>query len=117
MVLKDFLKPPESQRKNENLEKDENIFEIELIHNCIGEEVYIYHLPRPLTKDFEDSIKCFGNLKYPLGKGFSFIKLETNDFILIGNLGSTQLKLMIKSNSAIKVKDEFEKQLGNYLRR
>jgi len=101
----------------EEVVKDEALFKAKLLYNCMKEEVWVYYLSRPVTEEFEDFIKCFGKLKYPMGKGVSFIKLETEDFQMVGNLGSNKLILTIKYTAATKIKGEFEKQLDNYLRR
>jgi hypothetical protein len=93
------------------------LFKVDLIFNCMGEEVWVYYLPRPITEEFEDFIRCFGKLKYPLGEGFSFIELETDDFLLTGNIGLKELRLTVKHTATINIKEEFEKQLTNYLRR
>lgn len=73
-----------------------SLFQVDLSKNCIDELVWIYYLTKPITKNFEDFVKHFGTLRYPLGEGFSFIRLETKDFLLTGNIGMCELKLTIK---------------------
>ncbi|MBI5874372.1 MAG: hypothetical protein HZB81_00725 [Deltaproteobacteria bacterium] len=105
------------RHKNDKAAGEESLFKADLLYNCMEEEVWVYYLPHPVAEDFEDFIRCLGRLKYPLGKGFSFIKLETENFLLIGNIGSKELKLTIKHTAVTNIKDGFEIQLNNYLRR
>ena len=96
---------------------NETFYEVDLFKNCMDEQVWEYRLTRPVEKDFEECIKCFGKLKYPLGDGYSVIKLETKDFLLTGNIGLCELRLTIKRNSVSNIKEMFEKELINYFRK
>jgi hypothetical protein len=97
--------------------KGESILKVDMLYNCIQEKVWVYYLPNPVTAEFEKFIDCLGKLKYPLGKDFSFIKLETKDFLLTGNIGLKELRLTIKHGASANIKDIFEIMLNKYLRR
>ncbi|MBI3813950.1 MAG: hypothetical protein HY279_05720 [Nitrospinae bacterium] len=72
-------------------------------------------MQEPLTKEFENFIDSFGKLKYPLGEGFSFIRLETEDFLITGNIGLKELKFTIKHGASSNIKNLFEIRLEDYL--
>jgi len=93
-------------------------FQIDLLKNCLDEQVWAYRLTKPITKEFEGFFSSFGTLKYPLGDSFSFIKLETKDFLLTGNIGLCELKLTIKHGAhSSYIKETFEAALLNYLKK
>lgn len=95
----------------------ETAFEVDCLKNCMDEQVFAYRLPKPVDRAFEECVRCFGALKYPLGEGFSFIKLETKDFLLTGNVGLCELKLTIKRSAGSHIKEMFERELINYLKK
>ena len=94
----------------------ESLFKIDEIKNCIGETVFIYYLSKPITNLIQKYVLSFGELKYPL-KGTGFIRLESKDILLTGNVGSKELRLTLKykSENPIQVKSEFDNILIKYL--
>lgn len=75
----------------------------------------MYDLEEPIESGFEEFLKLFGDVKYPLGKGSSFISIETGDFLLTGNIGLKELRLTVKHGSAADTRELLERRFKDYM--
>lgn len=83
--------------------------------SCVGEREWVYVLEKSVDSSLLDALTCLADVQFPMGRSYSYYKIETPNFLLVGNVGSNELKFRLKPGADPSAKERFEKVLTNLL--